>query len=192
MSKQSLVEPPIPVEGETSTVERFLRYLEGQLGQSQHTVLSYGHHLTQFENWMGKSVLTATRQQVYGYLAACSSRELCSISVSHHLSALRSFYRFALDEGMVNEDPTYNVRGPKRQQKLPAGAVTVKDVEKMLKSARTTPQGLRDQVIILLGFDAGLRESEMASLALDAVQLKDGLLRIRHGKGDKNATLPIL
>ncbi len=175
-----------------STVEKFLRYLEGQLGQSPNTVLSYGQAMTDFENWLGGTALKVNRQEIYEYLAACSARDLSPVTVAHRLSVLRHFYSFALDEGKVCEDPTYNVKGPKLQQKFPAGALTAKDVAKMLKAAGTTPQGLRDQVIILLGFDAGLRESEMAALALDALQLKDKLLRIRHGKGDKNATLPIL
>ena len=175
-----------------SMVERFLRYLEGQLAQTPNTVLSYGHAMTDFENWLGKTALEADRQQIYGYLAYCSGRGLSPVTVAHRLSVLRHFYSFALDQGAVPEDPTYNVKGPKLQQKLPVGALTAKDIAKMLKVAGTTPRGLRDQVIILLGFDAGLRESEMAHLAMEAVQVKDGLIRIRHGKGDKNATLPIL
>lgn len=175
-----------------STIEKFLRYLGAQLGHTDNTVLAYGGALSDFENWLGGTGLKASRQQIYEYLADCSERGLSPVTVAHRLSVLRHFYSFAMDEGVVNEDPTYNVKGPKLQQKLPAGALSVNDVSKMLKVAATEPQGLRDQVIILLGFDAGLRESEMATLALDAVQLKDGLIRIRHGKGDKNATLPIL
>ena len=137
-----------------STIENFSRYLEAQLGLSQNTVLSYSSALTDFERWLGNPAVKTKRAQIYSYLAALLNQQLSPQTVGHRLSVLRTFFAFALDRNLVRSDPTHDMRGPKRPQKLPERPISTSEVRKMLGAAgRRTAKGLRARVILLLGFD---------------------------------------
>jgi integrase/recombinase XerD len=100
------------------------------------------------------------------------------------ISALRSFFRFAMEERLVNDNPAFILETPKRKQRLPE--VMDRDtVEKLLDTVDVkTPFGLRDKCLFELIFSAGLRVSEAVGLNIRDVDIENGMAKVR-GKGDK-------
>jgi integrase/recombinase XerD len=100
------------------------------------------------------------------------------------ISALRSFFKFAMEERLVNDNPAFILESPKKKKRLPE--VMDKDtVERLLESVDTrTPLGIRDRCLFELIFSAGLRVSEAVALNIRDVDVEGGMAKVR-GKGNK-------
>ena len=110
--------------------------------------------------------------------------KLDSRSVSKAVSALRSFYRFLLDEGLAKDNPAYLLESPKRRSTLPE--VLDKDtVEDLLdKIGLDKPKGLRDKCLFELIYSSGLRVSEASGLNIRDIDFESRIAKIK-GKGNK-------
>ncbi|MCL1818092.1 MAG: tyrosine recombinase [Spirochaetaceae bacterium] len=105
-------------------------------------------------------------------------------------SALRGFYRFLVSEGKCAANPAAGLKMPKVTPPLPE-VFSYKDITRILDAADIqTPGGLRDRCLFEVIYSAGLRISEAASLTLDRIYLKEGILRVA-GKGRKERMLPL-
>ncbi|MEO0617993.1 MAG: site-specific integrase, partial [Pseudomonadota bacterium] len=103
-------------------VEQFLAMLSAERGASPHTLDAYRRDLTAFTEFLiarGTEALKAARDDISSYLAALSDDGLAVSSRSRKLSAIRQFYRFALGEELIDEDPSRHVDGPRRERALP-------------------------------------------------------------------------
>jgi integrase/recombinase XerD len=119
------------------------------------------------------------------YLAMRSNEDkIDSRSVAKAVSALRSFYRFAVDEGFVNDNPAYVLESPKRRVYLPE-VLDKSTIEALLKVIKTdNPRGKRDRCLFEIIYSAGLRVSEAVGLNIHDVDMEGGILKVR-GKGNK-------
>jgi integrase/recombinase XerD len=105
-------------------------------------------------------------------------------------ACLRSFYRHLRREGLLERDPTAELRGPPRLQRLPA-VLTREEVALLLRQpAGATPLALRDRALLEVMYACGLRASEAVALQLADVDLEEGMLRAR-GKGSKERLVPV-
>ena len=106
------------------------------------------------------------------------------------LSAVRTFHRFAVREGMVEEDPTAGVVRPRLPRALPH-PLTIDEVTAVIEvPGPDRPVGLRDRAILELLYGAGLRVSELTGLDVDDVDLEEGSVRV-FGKGSKERDVPV-
>jgi integrase/recombinase XerD len=105
-------------------------------------------------------------------------------STAKAISALRSFYRFAVDEGLVKDNPASLLESPKRKMNIPEvmDRETIEDLLEKIDISK--PQGLRDKCLFELIYSAGLRVSEAATLNIKDVDIKGGVAKVR-GKGNK-------
>ena len=162
-------------------------------GLSDHSLSNYRRDLSQFATWLagqGSGLTSCDRIRMFDYLANLHQRGLSARSVSRQLSALRGFYRWALRERSVAEDPTLLVERPKVGRPLPK-TLSEADVEALLGAPDCdTPLGLRDRTMLEVLYAAGLRVTELVSLTLSQVNLRQGLVRI-VGKGNKERLVPI-
>jgi integrase/recombinase XerD len=119
------------------------------------------------------------------YLAARHSEDkIDSRTAAKAVSALRSFFRFAQDEGLVNDNPAFILENPKRRTRLPE-VMDKKTIEALLDTIDTSgPLGCRDRCLFELIYSAGLRVSEAASLNIKDIDFEGGIARVR-GKGNK-------
>jgi len=100
------------------------------------------------------------------------------------VSALRSFFRFLMDEGFVNDNPASVIESPKRRARLPE-VMDKETVEALLDTVDTSnPRGCRDRCLFELIFSAGLRVSEAVTLNIRDIDLEGGVARVK-GKGSK-------
>jgi integrase/recombinase XerD len=114
-----------------------------------------------------------------------SPRSQCRI-----LSGVRSFYRFMLVDGRVENDPTELLESPQLGNHLPE-VLTIDEVDRMEAAVDLSKsEGHRNRAIIEVLFSCGLRVSELVSLKLSSLYLDEGYLRVM-GKGSKERLVPI-
>jgi integrase/recombinase XerD len=174
-------------------IEKFLDSLWLEKGLSENTLTAYRHDLTSFSCWLlncGQTLETVRREDVLRYLSDRMSRGLKARSTARCLSCLRALYRYLLREGKVVEDPTLRVENPKLGRQLP-DSLTERDVEKLLAAPDlSTTIGVRDRTMLEVLYACGLRVSELTSLRLNEINLRQGVVRI-VGKGGKERLVPM-
>jgi integrase/recombinase XerC len=183
----------------TNEIGQFLDYLTFERNVSPNTVTAYRDDLESFVSFLSDDYLTMARDQidlgrvdhlsVRAYLAHLSRRKLSRSSVSRHLSALRTFFRFLVREGVVEANPARAVATPKRATHLPS-VLQVPDVTLLLEQPdRSTPLGTRDLAWLELLYASGLRIGELTRIDLDDLELRARLVKV-HGKGSKERIVP--
>ncbi|MEX2326805.1 MAG: site-specific integrase, partial [Pseudomonadales bacterium] len=170
-----------------SIIEHFLDTLWLEKGLSANSIDSYRRDLTTFSTWLAsrdKELSRARREDLLGYLADRMGAGIKARSTARALSCLRSLYRYLLRENRINEDPTLRIENPKVGRPLP-DTLTESDVEKLLAAPdTTTPIGVRDRTMLEVLYASGLRVSELVSLTLTDVNMRQGVVRVM-GKGSK-------
>ena len=174
-------------------VERFLESLWLEKGLSPHTVAAYRSDLGQYQHWLqarGVELHDSGREAILDHLAWRLSAGYQARSTARFLSGLRGFYRFLLREGLITQDPTLQVELPQLGRPLPK-SLSEADVEALLAAPDIgEPIGLRDRAMLEVLYACGLRVSELISLTLEQVNLRQGVLRV-FGKGSKERLVPL-
>jgi integrase/recombinase XerD len=176
----------------------FLAYLELERGLSRNTLEAYRSDLVQFGVFLDRENLGAldvTHRDLTKFVTALGSggpdrRPVAPATIQRKVACLRSFYRHLRREGILDRDPTAELRGPKRGQRLPT-VLTRDEVRKLLSQPQgTEPTALRDRALLEVMYACGLRASEAVDLLVSDVDLEAGVLRAR-GKGGKERIVPI-
>ncbi|MFZ3023619.1 site-specific tyrosine recombinase XerD [Pseudomonas sp.] len=174
-------------------VERFLESLWMEKGLSPHTIAAYRSDLAQYQNWLqerGVELHGSGREAILDHLAWRLSAGYQARSTARFLSGLRGFYRFLLREGLIEQDPTLQVELPQLGRPLPK-SLSEADVEALLAAPDIgEPIGLRDRAMLEVLYACGLRVTELISLTLEQVNLRQGVLRV-FGKGSKERLVPL-
>ena len=176
-------------------------HLMVEKGASKNTVSNYRRDVNRYVEWLAESGITdlrqVTRAHVENYLVFLRE-SLAQSSASRALIVARGLHKFALGEGMIEEDVAAEVSPPKRAQSLPE-TLSVHDVEALLNAIPTdefaTPIDIRDRALLEMLYGTGARISEVISLSVDDVtgegpaSVRDILLL--SGKGDKQRLVPL-
>ena len=176
----------------------FLAYLEFERGLSRNTLEAYRSDLLQFGEFLDRRAL-GVMEAGHGDLAAFLSELAAGVgerpgvaaaTLQRKAACLRSFYRHLRREDLIEHDPTAELRGPRKSQRLPR-VLTREEVAKLLSEPRgTEPGALRDRALLEVMYACGLRASEAIGLQASDVDLDEGMLRAR-GKGSKERVVPI-
>jgi integrase/recombinase XerD len=176
----------------------FLAYLEFERGLSRNTLEAYRADLLQFGAYLdanGYDAFAVGHVELAGFLTslALGSDErppVAAATLQRKAACLRSFYRHLRREGAIDHDPTAELRGPRKTQKLPE-VLSRDEVNHLLAAPQgVSPASLRDRALLEVLYACGLRASETVALQLEDVNLHDELLRAR-GKGSKERLVPI-
>src|SRR5690606_12605408 len=176
-------------------LERFLDAAWMESGLSDNTLMSYRRDLQIFLGWLRQQagfegLVQVRRDQILSYLAFRMGEGYKPTSTARTLSCLRRFYRYLLRESLIATDPTLRVDNPKQAKRLP-GTLTESEVESLLRSPDLSEAiGLRDRAMLELLYACGLRVTELVSLQLHQVNLRQGVVRI-VGKGNKERLVPM-
>lgn len=182
-----------------SEIGEFLNYLTYERNVSANTIAAYRDDLDSFVSFLTDDYFTMARDQlelrrvdhlaVRSYLAHLARRSLRRSSIARHLSALRSFFKYLMREGIVETNPARNVATPKGEKHLPS-VLQTSDVTILLEQPDlATPLGLRDRAFLELLYGAGLRIGELVGIDVDDVELRARLVKVR-GKGSKERIVP--
>jgi len=178
---------------ERAVVDAWLDAVWMEKGLSRNTLDSYRSDLLAFAGWLGSrnsSLLQASRLEVMDYLAHRLQAGNQARSTARLLSCLRGFYRHQLRERLVAADPTLRVDAPQLGRPLPK-SLTEEDVERLLAAPDVaTPLGLRDRAMLELLYASGLRVTELVTLTLPQLGLRQGVVRVT-GKGSKERLVPL-
>ena len=176
----------------------FLAYLELERGLSRNTLQAYRSDLLQFAEYLdrqGLDVLDASHGELAAFLSelAAGGEErapVAAATLARKVACLRSFYRHLRREGTIVHDPTAELRGPPKTQRLPR-VLTREEVARLLREPKgSEPRALRDRALLEVMYACGLRASEAVVLELGDVDLDEEMLRAR-GKGSKERLVPI-
>lgn len=174
-------------------IEEFLNALWLEKGLSPHTRSAYRTDLLAFARWLegrGLTLESVGRDAVLDHLGWRLSEGYQARSTARFLSGLRSFYKYAVREGRLAEDPTLLVSMPQLGAPLPK-SLSEADVEALLAAPDTEDTlGLRDRTMLEVLYATGLRVTELISLTLDEINLREGSLRV-FGKGSKERLIPL-
>jgi len=171
----------------------YLDYARVEKGLASNSITSYRRDLTEFADHLRrerKRLTRTNRDDIRRFLASLYRRGLGARSVARHLVALRNLFRFLLQEGKIERDPTAEVDAPQFGQSLPK-YLAADEVDALLRQPDpSTPAGLRDRAMLELLYATGMRVSELLRLRWEDFQMNLGVLRCQ-GKGSKERLIPI-
>ena len=168
-------------------VNNFLTYLDKELNYSEKTIISYQQDLNSFREFLTKNNLEykkITRDDVRSYLKYLDALGLKNSSISRHLSTLRSFYNYLVNENIVENNIFSSIRNPKIEKKLP-NFLSYNELSELLESINLdTPTDYRNRLIVELFYATGCRVSELCNIKLIDIDKNNKTIRIK-GKGNK-------
>lgn len=171
-------------------IASFVAYLRSEKGATENTINSYETDIRKFADWFGKPLTEVQRKNVQSYINDLLATGATARTAARRLASLRQFYRLLLDDGEVTIEPTRNLPVPKQWKTVPR-ALSQADFEKMVQSLGASPLNIRDRAILQTFYASGVRESELANLKLEDLDLDLGVAKVWGGKGDKDGIVPL-
>lgn len=182
--------PPLPSH---RWVDRYLEHILIEKGLSENSLTGYSQDLTSLLLFLKEKSFRLEElsdQTLFLYLTHLRAKGLTNRSLARHLSSLRGFFAFAMDEGWYKEDPAHLLENPKLPKKLPE-FLSREEISRVLSLPDTsTKLGMRDKAMLELLYAAGLRVSELISMKVLDYDAQVGILKI-FGKGSKERLVPI-
>ena len=174
-------------------VDAWLDDLKGVRRLSPHTLSSYRRDLAALVEYFDsrrKRLDRLRRQDLEAFIRDRMASGLAPRSVARTVAGVRSFYRFLMVDGRVDENPAEDLRAPRSWPALPS-ALSVEAIDTLIDQPDITkPAGLRDRALIELLYATGLRVSELVSLRPQDLNLQQGYLTCL-GKGNKERLVPM-
>ncbi len=182
--------------GFETRIGAFVQHIVIERGLARATAEAYAADLRDTAGFLEERGLSgwesADRERLLDYLDELQSRGDTATTIARRLVALKMFYRFLADEGMIREDFTRVMDSPKLWRILP-DFLSVREVDALLNAFANTaadPLELRNRTMMELLYSSGLRVSELADLPMGAVDFETELIRV-VGKGSKTRIVPI-
>jgi integrase/recombinase XerD len=182
-------------------VRHFIAHIEAR-GYSVNTLKNRTFSLSEFVTWCAerslddpkditRPILERYRRHLF-HLRKPDGAPL-SFSTQHsRLVAVKGFFKWATREGHLPSNPASELEMPKLHRRLPRHILTVAEVERLMaQTALHGEIGIRDRAIIETLYSTGMRRMELVNLSVYDVDLANGTVLIREGKGKKDRLIPI-
>jgi integrase/recombinase XerD len=192
-------------------LEMYINYLAVVRGSSENTREAYYRDLKKYFRFCQEHHISdsakVTDQHILLYRAWLKEQGLSERSIARHVSAIKGFYRYLYEEGIVHTDPTVDLESPKTGFALPE-VMSFEEVQRLLaqpnvesvKRFREKAGIVRDKAMLETLYATGMRVSELISLRLNDIKskkvtLNDGEIEMGYvrciGKGDKERVIPL-
>lgn len=179
------------METDDELIDRFLDHLWMEFGLSVNTTAAYRNDLTilmKYQLAAGRTLKTTREADLMEYLALASGKS--ARTAGRRLSAYRRFFAFLCREKEITVNPVIRLTAPRVGTRLPK-SLSEEDVEALLAAPTAeTPHGLRDRCMLEVLYATGLRVSELVSLTLTQLNVRQGVVRV-FGKGNKERLVPL-
>jgi integrase/recombinase XerC len=185
-------------------IKSYVEFLSSEKGYSVNTSRAYLQDLNEFADFLIQSGIRGKKKQnktddfkanevrslmIRGYLGLLYKKNKKS-TIARKLSAIRSFFRYLIKHGIIQNNPAELIHTPKQEQTIPA-YLTVDDMFRLLDSIKTDNRlGLRNRAIFETLYSTGIRVSELAGMNVFNVDFTRSMIRVL-GKGDKERIVPI-
>ena len=176
-------------------INEFLNYLKFERNRSDLTIKNYGEDLRAFKEFYGNlegchSWKSVDSDIIRDWMESMMDKGNNATSINRRLSALRSFYRFALARKLVDKDPVHGVTGPKKGRPLPQ-FLKENEMDRLLDAESWTEsfEDVRDRMVIMTFYETGIRLSELIGLDDCMVDFSNRQLKVT-GKRNKQRVIP--
>ena len=176
-------------------INEFLNYLKFERNRSDLTIKNYGEDLRAFKEFYGNlegchSWKSVDSDIIRDWMESMMDKGNNATSINRRLSALRSFYRFALARKLVDKDPVHGVTGPKKGRPLPQ-FLKENEMDRLLDAESWTEsfEDVRDRTVIMTFYETGIRLSELTGLDDCMVDFSNRQLKVT-GKRNKQRVIP--
>jgi len=175
-------------------LDQFLHYLIVEKGLAKNTIEAYGRDLNRFLDYLkSKGIQDALRVgkfDVRAFLLVLKGHGVSTKTILRNLVAIRAFFRFLVQEGILEVNPVEELEFPKVAQTLP-DILTLKEVEELLEQPNIqSPLGVRDRAMLEMLYATGMRVSELTRLPMNHINLEGGYVLL-YGKGSKERVVPL-
>ena len=179
-------------------LEKFLKYISLQKNYSAHTLEAYSRDLAQYFGYI-KSVSgdgdygigEFTQAGIREYIYILSNSGLKRKSIARKLASIKSFGKFLVKEGIIEKNPSSDIKTPKIEKKEPV-FLSGKEID-MVMDAPVVEKSMvsyRDRAVLEVFYSTGIRLSELHGLDVDSIDFHDGVVRV-FGKGGKERIVPV-
>ena len=175
-------------------IQKFLQYLMDERHFSEHTVKAYNSDLQSLLTYLNEENITLIKDVEFfilrGYVANLFDKEYSKSTIERNIASLKSFYKFLIKKGFLEENPAKQLKFPRKEKKL-FNVFNIDDIFLLLsKPDRKEIAGLRDALILELLYATGLRVSELINLNISDIDFTGKRLRVL-GKGKKERIIPL-
>ncbi|MCK4835107.1 MAG: site-specific tyrosine recombinase XerD [Candidatus Aminicenantes bacterium] len=176
-----------------SDQKSYLAFLEMEKGLSNNTIYSYKQELEKLKQYFQNNKINhsaVSEQQAIQFIKTEAIKGIALATQSHLISALKSFYKYLVSEGMMDHNPFANIEFPKKWKILPH-YMSISQVIALLNTPdQTRPLGIRNKAILELMYGTGLRISETTELKLENIYARESFIRVM-GKGNRERVIPL-
>ena len=175
-------------------INDFLMYLQLEKGLSENTLISYENDILKLAGFCIKMDLKdpskISKENISEFIFQIAKIGYNPKSQARLISGIRSFYNFLVLEDYITTNPADLIEAPKIQRNLPE-ILSVEEIDSLINQIdRSTKEGERNRVIIESLYGCGLRVSELVSLKISDLFLKESVIKVQ-GKGDKQRYIPL-
>ncbi len=177
-------------------IQPFLDYLKFEKRYSQHTIIAYQNDLEQFLAYLASQFETATITDITpvfirSWLAEIKEDEISSKSINRKISTLRSFFKYEMKAGRLQQSPMLTISAPKINKRLPV-FVDEKDMHTLLELIDFSDdwKGRTEKLVLQVFYQTGMRLSELINLKESQLDNSNSQLKVL-GKGNKERIIPI-
>ena len=179
-----------PVGAISAHVASFLDFCRIEKGLARTTVESYRLDLERFVSAQRPSDQLTDTAFLRRHVDSLYKAGLASRSIARHITTLRNLYKFLLETGVIDSDPTALLSAPKQWNNLPK-YLSQKQLEQLIAAPDgARPQGLRDRAMLEFLYATGLRVSELCRVRVSDLDSNAGFVRV-VGKGNKHRIVPV-
>ena len=175
------------------SIDAFIDALWLEDGLSKNTLAAYRRDLTLYGVWLSSQGLAQgeidrTCEADLNAYFAFKHEASKATSANRRLTVLKRYFRWALRERSLTQDPTLKLQSARQALRVPK-TMSEAQVDDLLRAPDESPLGLRDSAMLELLYASGLRVSELVSLKTYHLGMNEGVLRIM-GKGNKERLVP--
>ena len=168
-------------------VEDYLLFLKTEKKLGDNTINSYMLDLEDFFKTFNGSIESCTKKDILAYISSINGLEVST--VNRHISSLKSFFNYLVDESIIKVSPMEEVSSLKKTKKLPK-YLSISEVNKLLNIPLNSEFDYRNKAVLELMYATGLRVSELVSIEYSNIDFENSIIRI-NGKGKKERIIPL-
>lgn len=168
-------------------VEDYLLFLKTEKKLGDNTINSYMLDLEDFFKTFNGSIESCTKKDILAYISSINGLEVST--VNRHISSLKSFFNYLVDESIIKVSPIEEVSSLKKTKKLPK-YLSISEVNKLLNIPLNSEFDYRNKAMLELMYATGLRVSELVSIEYSNIDFENSIIRI-NGKGKKERIIPL-
>ena len=173
-------------------IDNFLEFIKEDKKLSENTLQSYRRDIVQFEEYVNSNKLNylkVTEEDMKNYFSHLQEVGKKTSTISRNIASIRSFYQFLVRKKKLKKDPTDKIQSPKVEKKAPT-ILSSSEIELLLEQPKNVDlKGIRDKAMLEFAYATGMRVTEIISLDIDDINLKDGLVTCKTRTRQRNIPL---